>query len=86
MSVQLKSFFNIRSKLVRLGIIILHSLQMRVLLENTTFLLNKIAGIIRVADIIQGRALYEEIRYFSKNCSLRNSGYKQEEKKCLINL
>ena len=39
---------------------------MRVLLENTTFLLNKvirIAGIIRVAGIIRGRALYEEIRY-----------------------
>jgi methyl coenzyme M reductase subunit D len=48
------------------GIIILHSLQMRVLLENTTFLLHKIvriAGIIRVAGIIRGRALYEEIRY-----------------------
>ena len=47
------------------GIIILHSLQMRVLLENTTFLLHKIvrnAGIIRVAGIIQGRVLYEEIR------------------------
>ena len=47
------------------GIIILHSLQMRVLLENTTFLLHKIvriAGIIRVAGIIRGRALYEEIR------------------------
>ena len=39
---------------------------MRVLLENTTFLLHKIvriAGIIRVAGIIRGRALYEEIRY-----------------------
>ena len=49
------------------GIIILHSLQMRVLLENTTFPLNKIvriAGIIRVTGIIQGRALYEEIQYF----------------------
>ena len=49
------------------GIIILHSLQMRVLLENTTFLLHKIvriAGIIRVAGIIRGRALYEEIRYW----------------------
>ena len=36
---------------------------MRVLLENTTFLLHKIvriAGIIRVAGIIRGRALYEE--------------------------
>ena len=49
-----------------MGIIILNSLQMRVLLENTTFLLHKIvriAGIIRVAGIIRGRALYEEIRY-----------------------
>ena len=39
---------------------------MRVLLENTSFLLHnivRIAGIIRVAGIIQGRALYEEIRY-----------------------
>ncbi len=48
------------------GIIILYSFQMRVLLENTTFLLHKnvrIAGIIRVAGIIRGRALYEEIRY-----------------------
>ena len=47
------------------GIIVLHSLQMRVLLENTTFPLHKIvriAGIIRVAGIIRGRALYEEIR------------------------
>ena len=37
------------------GIIILCSIQMRVLLENTTFLLHKvirIAGIIRVAGII----------------------------------
>ena len=42
-----------------MGIIISHSLQMRVLLENTTFLLHKI---VRNADIIQGRALYEEIR------------------------
>ena len=41
------------------GIIILHSLQMQVLLGNTTFLLNKI---VRVAGIIRGRALYEEIR------------------------
>ena len=46
-------------------IIILHSLQIRVLLENTTFLQHKIvrnAGIIRVAGIIRGRVLYEEIR------------------------
>jgi hypothetical protein len=48
------------------GIIILFSLQMRVLLENNTFLLHKvirIAGIIRVAGTIRGRVLYEEIRY-----------------------
>ena len=41
------------------GIIILHSLQMRVLLENTTFLLHKvirIAGIIRDAGNIRGRS------------------------------
>ena len=47
------------------GIIILCSLQMRVLLENITFLLHKvirIANIIRVAGIIRGRTLYEEIR------------------------
>ena len=49
------------------GIIISHSLQMQVLLENTTFLLHKIvriqiAGIIRVASIIRERALFEEIR------------------------
>ena len=39
---------------------------MRVLLENTTFLLHKvirIAGIIRVVGIIRGRALYVEIWY-----------------------
>ena len=41
------------------GIIISYSLQMRVLLENTKFLLHKI---VRIAGIIQGRALYEEIR------------------------
>ena len=44
---------------------------MRVLLENTTFSLHKIvrnAGIIRIAGIIRGRALYEEIRYvFNKD-------------------
>ena len=47
-----------------MGIIILHSLQTRALFENTTFLLQKIlmiAGIIRVAGIIRGRAIYEEI-------------------------
>ena len=43
------------------GIIISHSLQMRVLLENTTFLLHKVlrfTGTIRIAGIIRGRALY----------------------------
>ncbi len=48
------------------GINISYSLQMRVLLENTTFSLHKIntnAGTIRIAGIIRGRALYEEIRY-----------------------
>ena len=47
------------------GIIISNNPHMGVLLENTTFLLHKnvrIAGIIRVADIIRGRALYEEIQ------------------------
>ena len=44
------------------SIIISNNPHMRVLLENTTFLLHKnvrIAGIIRVAVIIRGRALYE---------------------------
>ena len=48
-----------------MGIIISHSLQMRVLLENTTFSLHKIIRneeIIRIAGIIRGRVLYEEIR------------------------
>ena len=47
------------------GVIIPCSLQKRVVLENTTFLIHKvirIAGIIRVAGITRGRALYEEIR------------------------
>ena len=47
------------------GIILLQRLQMRVLLENTKFLLHmivRIAGIITVEGIIRGRALYEEIR------------------------
>ena len=50
------------------GIIISHSLQMQVLLENTTFSLHKIirnAGIIRIAGIIRGD--YEEIRYLQNN-------------------
>ena len=46
------------------GIIISHSLQMRVLLENTTFSLHKV---VRIAEIIRGRALYEEIRYARLN-------------------
>ena len=50
---------------------------MRVLLENTTFLLYKIVRIagsnIRVAGIIRGRALYEEIRYLL-------SSYPEEKK------
>ena len=67
-SLQTKLDFNIEQKLflhtvfphIRpAGIIILHSLQMRVLLENTTFLLHKI---VRIASIIQGRVLYEEIQ------------------------
>ena len=44
------------------GINISHSLQMRVLLENTAFSLHII---IRIAGIIRGRALYEEIRYLN---------------------
>ena len=39
---------------------------MLVLLENTTFSLHKVirnAGIIRIAGIIRGRVLYEEILY-----------------------
>ena len=50
----------------RVLIVISHSPQMQVLLENTVFSLNKIirnAGIIRIAGIIRGRVLYEEIRY-----------------------
>ena len=48
------------------GIIISHCRQMRVLLENTTVSRHKIVrdeGIIRIARIIQGRVLYEEIWY-----------------------
>ena len=50
------------------GIIILHNLQMRVLLENATFLLHKI---VRIAGIIRGRALYEEIRFVAFLTSLQ---------------
>ena len=56
------------------GIIILNNPQMQVLLENTTSLLHKnvrIAGIIRVAGIIRGRALYEEIRYTVRKSRVR---------------
>ena len=48
------------------GINFLLGLQLRVLLEITKFHLHKSVpaeGIIRVAGIIRGRALYEEIRY-----------------------
>ena len=48
------------------GIDISHSSQMQVLLENTTFLLHRIITImkiIRIAGIIGGRVLYEEIWY-----------------------
>ena len=58
------------------GINISHSLQMRVLLENTTFSLRKIiriAGISRIAVIVRGRALYEEIWYISFLDQLMNS-------------
>ena len=40
------------------GINISHSLQMQGVLENTVFSLHKI---VRIAGIIRGRALYEEI-------------------------
>ncbi len=49
---------------------------MHVLLENSTYLIHKvirIVGIIRVAGIIQGRALYEEIRYFITDWSHQSS-------------
>ena len=45
------------------GIIFLHGLKLRALLEITNFHLNKSApggGIIKNASIIQGRTLYEE--------------------------
>ena len=50
------------------GIIIWCSLQMRVLLENTTFFLHKvirIASITSIASIIWGRVLYEKMRYLA---------------------
>ena len=60
-------FVNTVSPHIRPAVTIIScSLQMRVLLENTTFLLHKvirIAGIFRVAGIIWGRVLYSEIRY-----------------------
>jgi len=55
------------------GINFLLDLQVRVLLEITKFHLHKsvpTAGIIRVAGIIRGRALYEEIRYVTSNAYL----------------
>ena len=45
------------------GIIILHSLQMRVLLENTTFLLHKI---FRIAVLLELRVLFEGGTYMRK--------------------
>ena len=48
---------------------------MRVLIENTKFLLYKvirIVGIIRVTCIIRGRVLYEEIRCFDTKISYQN--------------
>ena len=51
---------------------------MRVLLEITKFHLHKSVpaeGIIRVAGIIRGRALYEEIRYSVQNNLLFNPIY-----------
>ena len=56
----IKTAYTVFPHIRPVGIIILHSLQMRVLLENTTFPLHKI---VRIAGIIRGRALYEEIRY-----------------------
>ena len=51
-----------------MGTIFVQGLQLRVLLEITKFNLYKSvlgAGIIRNADIIRRRTLYEEIRYVS---------------------
>ena len=49
---------------------------MRVLLENTTFSRHKIVrdeGIIRIARIIRGRVLYEEIQYMALHfCQIGN--------------
>ena len=58
------------------GIIILCSLQIRVLLENSIFLLHKvirIACIIRDGGIIRGRVFYEEIWYVALGSTL--TGY-----------
>ena len=52
--------------MITAGIIFLWGLQLQVLLEITKFHLHQCvpgAGIIRIVGIIQGRALYEEIRY-----------------------
>ena len=54
-------------------IIILCSLQMQVLLENSIFLLHKvirIACIIRDAGITRGRVFYEEIQYVALGSTL----------------
>ena len=59
-----------------MGIIILCSLQMRVLLGNSIFLLHKhirITYIIRDAGVIRGRVFYEEIRYVALGSTL--TGY-----------
>ena len=45
---------------------------MQVLLENTTFLLNKI---VKIAGIIRGRALYEEIRYLKLEVKISSFKY-----------
>ena len=57
------------------GINFLLGLQLRVLLEITKFHLLKsvpAVGIIRVAGIIQGSALYEEIRYLYRKTGRQN--------------
>ena len=56
------------------GIIIWCSLQMRVLLENTKFLLHKV---IRIAGIIQGRVLYEDFHLLLGLRSFQKSEFKK---------
>jgi hypothetical protein len=48
------------------GIILLHSLQMRVLLENTSFLLHKI---VRIAGIIRVAGTEKEFSYITAKLS-----------------